>query len=159
MFNAGQGSFGEWLYDVGGGESGYIAPHPVNPNIFYAGSQGALLTRYDRSTGILRDVQVYPRFFSGERAGSLPERWQWTYPIVFSPDDPKVIYTSSQHLWRTTDEGQSWERISPDLTVAADSTSGIRWTDHEGPERPGVLCDDLQHRTLEERARNHLDRL
>ena len=138
MFNAGQGSFGEWLYDVGGGESGYIAPHPSNPNVFYAGSQGALLTRYDRSTGILRDVQVYPRFFSGERAGSLPERWQWTYPIVFSPHDPKVIYTSSQHLWRTTNEGQSWERISPDLTVAADSTIGDSGgpitKDQNGPE-------------------------
>lgn len=138
IFNAGQGSFGEWLYDVGGGESGYIAPHPANPNIFYAGSQGALLTRYDRSTGIARDVQVYPRFFSGEPAGSLPERWQWTYPIVFSPHDPNVIYTSSQHLWRTTNEGQSWEKISPDLTIAADSTIGDSGgpitKDQNGPE-------------------------
>lgn len=138
MFNAGQGEFGDWLYDIGGGESGYIAPHPTNPNIFYAGSQGALLTRFDRSTGILRDVQVYPRFFSGEPAGSLPERWQWTYPIVFSPHDPKVLYTSSQHLWRTTNEGQSWEKISPDLTVAADSTIGDSGgpitKDQNGPE-------------------------
>jgi photosystem II stability/assembly factor-like uncharacterized protein len=138
IFTAGQGPFGEWLYDVGGGESGYIAPHPTNPNIFYAGSQGALLTRYDRSTGILRDVQVYPRFFSGEPAGSLPERWQWTYPIVFSPHDPNILYTSSQHLWRTTNEGQSWERISPDLTIAADSTIGDSGgpitKDQNGPE-------------------------
>lgn len=138
IFTAGQGPFGEWLYDVGGGESGYIAPHPTNANIFYAGSQGALLTRYDRSTGILRDVQVYPRFFSGEPAGSLPERWQWTYPIVFSPHDPTVLYTSSQHLWRTTNEGQSWERISPDLTIAADSTIGDSGgpitKDQNGPE-------------------------
>ena len=72
-------------YSVGGGESGYIAPHPTNPNIFYAGSQGALLTRFDRRTGYTRDIQVYPLFFSGESAGSLPERWQWTFPIVFSP--------------------------------------------------------------------------
>jgi photosystem II stability/assembly factor-like uncharacterized protein len=138
IFTAGQGDFGEWLYDVGGGESGYIAPHPTNPNIFYAGSQGALLTRYDRSTGILRDVQVYPRFFSGEPAGSLPERWQWTFPIVFSPHDPGVLYTSSQHLWRTTDEGLSWQKISPDLTVAADSTLGHSGgpitRDQNGPE-------------------------
>jgi photosystem II stability/assembly factor-like uncharacterized protein len=138
VFNQGQGAFGEWLYDVGGGESGYIAPHPTNPNIFYAGSQGALLTRYDRSSGILRDVQVYPRFFSGESAGSLPERWQWTYPIVFSPHDPGTLFTSSQHLWRSTDEGMSWERISPDLTVAADSTIGDSGgpitRDQNGPE-------------------------
>lgn len=115
---------GEWLYPVGGGESGYIAPHPKNPNLFYAGSQGALLTRYDRSTGHIRDVQVYPRFFSGEPSSELKERWQWTYPIVFSPHDPSVIYTSSQHLWKTTNEGQSWERISPDLTKADPKTLG-----------------------------------
>lgn len=138
VFNAGQGSFGDWLYDVGGGESGYIAPHPANPNVFYAGSQGALLTRYDRSTGIMREVQVYPRFFSGESAASLPERWQWTYPIVFSPVDPNVLYTSSQHVWKSTNEGMSWERISPDLTAHVDSTLGDTGGpithDQNGPE-------------------------
>ena len=115
---------GDWMYDVGGGESGYIAPDPRNPNIIYAGSQGALLTRYDRSNGQIRDVQVYPRFFSGEPSSALPERWQWTYPIVFSPKDPRVLYTSSQHLWRTIDEGQTWQRISPDLTRADPATLG-----------------------------------
>ncbi|PYP67101.1 MAG: hypothetical protein DMD26_05680 [Gemmatimonadetes bacterium] len=114
---------GDWMYDIGGGESGYIAPDPRNPNIFYAGSQGALLTRYDRSNGQIRDVQVYPRFFSGEPASVLPERWQWTYPIVFSKD-PSILYTSSQHLWRTTDQGQTWQRISPDLTRADSATLG-----------------------------------
>ena len=112
------------IYAVGGGESGYIAPHPTDPDIFYAGSQGALLTRFDRRTGYLRDVQVYPRFFSGEPASALKERWQWTFPIVFSPHDPGVLYTSSQHLWKTTDGGQSWERISPDLTRADPKTLG-----------------------------------
>jgi photosystem II stability/assembly factor-like uncharacterized protein len=129
---------GDQLYEVGGGESGYIAPHPTNPDVFYAGSQGALLTRFDRKTRILRDVQVYPRFFSGEPAGSLPERWQWTYPIVFSPTNPNVLYTSSQHLWKTTNEGQSWERISPDLTRADPSTLGNSGGpithDQNGPE-------------------------
>ncbi|HVE77653.1 MAG TPA: glycosyl hydrolase [Gemmatimonadaceae bacterium] len=133
-----RGRPGDYMYDVGGGESGYIAPHPTNPDVFYAGSQGALLTRYDRRTGHLRDVQVYPRFFSGEAAGTLPERWQWTFPIVFSPRDPSVLYTSSQHLWRTTNEGRSWERISPDLTAAADSTLGDSGgpitKDQNGPE-------------------------
>jgi photosystem II stability/assembly factor-like uncharacterized protein len=129
---------GDWMYDVGGGESGYIAPDPKNPNLFYAGSQGALLTRYDRSNGQIRDVQVYPRFFSGEPARALPERWQWTYPIVFSPKDPRVLYTSSQHLWKTTDEGQTWQRISPDLTRADPSTLGLSGGpithDMNGPE-------------------------
>ena len=131
-------TLGDWMYDVGGGESGYIAPDPRNPNIFYAGSQGALLTRYDRSNGQIRDVQVYPRFFSGEPSSALPERWQWTFPIVFSPKDPRILYTSSQHLWKTTNEGQSWKRISPDLTRADPATLGASGGpithDMNGPE-------------------------
>lgn len=134
---------GDWMYAVGGGESGYIAPDPINPNIFYAGSQGALLTRYDRSNGQERDVQVYPRFFSGEPASALPERWQWTFPIVFSPKNPHVLYTSSQHLWQTTDEGQTWQRISPDLTRADPSTLGLSGGpithDMNGPEIYGTI--------------------
>jgi len=134
----GRGGFGMTNYSVGGGESGYIATDPKNPNIFYAGSQGALLTRYDRRTGYSKDVQVYPLFFSGENAGSLPERWQWTYPIVFSPVDPDVIFTSSQHLWMTKDEGHSWTQISPDLTrhdpkTLGDSGGPITH-DQNGPE-------------------------
>ncbi len=131
-------ALGDWLYDVGGGESGYIAPDPRHPDVFYAGSQGALLTRYDRSNGQVRDVQVYPRFFSGEPASALPERWQWTFPIVFSPTDSTTIYTSSQHLWRTRDQGQTWTRISPDLTRADPATLGYTGGpitgDMNGPE-------------------------
>ena len=129
---------GAWGYDVGGGESGYITSHPLNPDIYYSGSQGALLTRKDVSTGQTRDIQVYPRFFSGEPASSLPERWQWTFPIVFSPKDSKILYTCSQRVWKTTDEGQSWEKISPDLTYADPETLGISGgeitRDMNGPE-------------------------
>jgi photosystem II stability/assembly factor-like uncharacterized protein len=130
-------------YSAGGGESGYIAPSPVNPNIFYAGSQGALLTRLDRSTGQMRDVQVYPLFFSGMSASVLKERWQWTFPIVFSPLDANVLYTSSQHLWKTTNEGQSWQMISPDLTRADPKTLGDSGgpitKDQNGPEIYGTI--------------------
>ncbi len=129
---------GSWLYAVGGGESGYIAPHPVNPDLFFAGSQGALVTRYQRSTGFARDITIYPRFFSGEPSSDLKERSQWTFPIVFSPVDPTILYATTQHLWRTTNEGQSWERISPDLTRAdpktLDHSGGPITHDENGPE-------------------------
>ena len=127
-----------YAYAVGGGESGYIAQDPKNPDVFYAGSQGALLTRFNRATGQYRDVQVYPRFFSGEEAKTLPERWQWTYPIVFSPVDPKRLYVCSQHVWMTINEGQTWQKISPDLTYADTNTlgtsGGVITRDMNGPE-------------------------
>src|SRR5436190_3312857 len=126
------------IYAVGGGESGYIAPSPLNANVFYAGSQGALISRYDRSNGQTRDIQPYPRFFSGEPSSALKERWQWTFPIVFSPLDPSALYISSQHLWKTTDDGQSWTQISPDLTRAEPKTLGLSGGpitgDMNGPE-------------------------
>ena len=134
---------GSWLYQVGGGESGYIAPDPKNADIFYAGSQGALLTKYDRRTGHIRDIQVYPLFFSGMPARDLKERWQWTFPIVFSPKNPNLLYTSSQHLWRTANDGQTWERISPDLTRGDPKTLGDSGgpitKDQNGPEIYGTI--------------------
>ena len=127
-----------WYYPVGGGESGWITQSPIDPDVFYAGSQGALLTRYNRNTGQIRDIQVYPRFFSGEPSSALPERWQWTFPIMFSPLDPGIMYTCSQHVWKTTNDGQSWEKISPDLTYADPETlgptGGIITKDMNGPE-------------------------
>jgi photosystem II stability/assembly factor-like uncharacterized protein len=104
-------------YQAGGGEPGYIAPDPRDPDVFYSGANnGTFLTRLNRRTGEVREVGPYPRFFSGEPASALVERWQWTYPIIFSPVDPNVLYTSSQHVWRTTNGGQTWDRISGDLT-------------------------------------------
>jgi hypothetical protein len=120
-----------------------VTPSPVDPSLFYSGSQGALITRFDRRTGHLRDIQPYPRFFSGEPAASLKERWQWTFPIVFSPHDPRTLYISSQHVWKTTDDGQTWERISPDLTRADPSTLGPTGgpitSDMNGPEIFGTV--------------------
>jgi photosystem II stability/assembly factor-like uncharacterized protein len=113
------------LYSPGGAEPGYIAPDPLNPDIFYAGgNNGSFLTRLDRRTNDLREVNPYPRMFSGEPSSALVERWQWTYPIIFSPADPRVLYTSSQHVWKTTNGGQRWDRISPDLTRHDPKTMG-----------------------------------
>jgi len=129
---------GDFFYAVGGNESGHVVPHPREANIFYAGGQEAYLTRFDRRTGESRDIQPFPRFYSGQSAGSVPERWQWTFPIAVSPLDPGTLYVGSQHLWRTRDEGQSWERISPDLTRADPGTLGDSGgpitKDQNGPE-------------------------
>ncbi|MGH9161842.1 MAG: VPS10 domain-containing protein, partial [Vicinamibacteraceae bacterium] len=110
------------LYPVGGCESGYIAQSPKDPDIFFAGCYGGTMTRYDRRSRLSRAVTVWPDNPMGHSSGETAERFQWTYPILFSPFDPDVLYTGSQHLWRSADEGQSWERISPDLTRHDPST-------------------------------------
>ncbi len=121
---AGEGSLPPIFYSPGGGESGYIASDPNNPDVFYAGSYGGLMTRLDRSIDQRRVVTVYPNNPMGHSSEDIKERFQWTYPIVFSPVDPKILYTSSQHVFRTTNGGQTWEKISPDLTRADPSTMG-----------------------------------
>ncbi len=112
------------LYDVGGGESGYIAPDPRDTDLFYAGSYGGLLTRINRRTGEERAINVWPDNPMGFSSSDMTERFQWTYPIVFSPTDARTLYATSQHVWRTRNEGQTWERISPDLTRHDPSTMG-----------------------------------
>jgi photosystem II stability/assembly factor-like uncharacterized protein len=112
------------FYSVGGGESGYIASDPRNPDIFYAGSYGGLLSRLDRRTGQERAVNPYPDNPMGYASADIAERFQWTFPIVIAPTDPKVIYAGSQHVWKSTNEGQSWSKISPDLTRHDPKTMG-----------------------------------
>ncbi len=113
----------EW-YPVAGGESGYIAPDPENPDVTYGGSYGGYLQRYDRVTGNSRNINIWPDNPMGWSSEDIVERFQWTFPIVFSHHDPDVLYATSQHVWRTDNEGQSWERISPDLTRADPETMG-----------------------------------
>ncbi len=112
------------LYDVGGGESGYIAPDPKDTDVYYAGSYGGLLTRINRRTGEVRAINVWPDNPMGFSSIDITERFQWTYPIVIAPTDPNTLYTTSQHVWKSTNEGQSWQRISPDLTRHDPSTMG-----------------------------------
>ncbi len=134
---------GDWMYGAGGGEAGYLTADPKDPNIFYGGDQAGIITRYDRRTGESRAINVYPMFFSGMPASALKGRWQWTFPIVFSPVDPKVLYTSSQHLWKTTTQGQRWDAISPDLTrndpATLGDSGGPITKDQNGPEIYGTI--------------------
>jgi len=102
-------------YPVGGGESGYIAVRPDDPNIVYAGSYW-LVTRYDRRTGQSRNILPWPENPMGWSAGDLKYRFQWTFPIVISPHDPDTLYVTSNVVHRSRDEGGSWDVISPDLT-------------------------------------------
>jgi len=111
------GSIGvrDW-FDVGGGESGWIAPSPKDSNIIFAGSYGGLTTRHDRRTGQERDVNPYPNNPMGSGADVLKYRFQWNFPIVFSPHNPDTLYLAANVLFKSTDEGSSWQVISPDLT-------------------------------------------
>ncbi len=111
-----------FYYDVGGCESGYIAPDPKNPNVFFAGCYGGSLSRFDYATGEQRAVNVWPDNPMGWSAKDLRERVQWTFPIVFDRKDPDILYTGTQKVWRTRNEGQSWEQISPDITRADPAT-------------------------------------
>ncbi|MEC9092054.1 MAG: glycosyl hydrolase, partial [Planctomycetota bacterium] len=99
-----------------GGESGHIAVDPRNPDIVYGGSYGGLLTRRDHRSGQVRNIHVWPDNPMGSGAGANRYRFQWNFPIFFSPHDPKKIYTAAQCLFVTENEGQNWTRISEDLT-------------------------------------------
>jgi photosystem II stability/assembly factor-like uncharacterized protein len=105
----------DW-YGVGGGESGYIAPDPTDPQIVYAGSYGGEITRLDHRTGETHAVNPWPVNPIGWAAADLKHRFQWTEPIVFSPHDPKTLYFAAEVLFKTSDAGMSWNIISPDLT-------------------------------------------
>ncbi len=101
---------------VGGGEAGFVVADPEDPNIVYAGEYLGYLSRYDERTGQTPHVGIYPDNGSGHGAEDLRHRFQWTAPIVISPHNSKQIYHASNYLQRTTDGGQSWDIISPDLT-------------------------------------------
>ncbi|MEJ7577851.1 MAG: hypothetical protein WKF74_12715 [Pyrinomonadaceae bacterium] len=113
----------DW-YDVGGGESGWIAPSPKASNIVFAGSYGGLITRYDTRTGQQRNITVWPDNPMGAGAEAMRYRFQWNFPIVFSPHDANTLYTGGNVLFRSMNEGQSWQAVSPDLTRNDKSKQG-----------------------------------
>ncbi|MBN18799.1 MAG: glycosyl hydrolase [Chloroflexi bacterium] len=112
----------EDCYSVGPSESGYIAIDPNNSNIVYSGAIGSApggsntLLKYDHKSGETRIIAVWPEISYGHGANKMKYRFQWTYPIVISPHNPKVLYVAGNKVFRSIDEGMSWEVISPDLT-------------------------------------------
>jgi photosystem II stability/assembly factor-like uncharacterized protein len=105
----------DW-YDVGGGEAGYIAPYPPDPNIVYAADYQGNITRFDKRIGQVKAITEQPELSDGGGAAGLEHRFQWTAPVVISPHDPNMLYHGGERLFKTTDGGIHWVTISPDLT-------------------------------------------
>ncbi|HKS22502.1 MAG TPA: glycosyl hydrolase [Thermoanaerobaculia bacterium] len=159
---------GSGFEPTAGGESGYIIADPTNPDIVYGGSYNGLLVMINHRTQQARDVNPWPDNPMGWGAADIKERFQWNYPLLFSPNDPKKMYAASQHLFESTNGGASWTRISPDLTrndkskegpsggpITKDNTS-VEYYDTifavaESPLEPGVIWagsdDGLVHVT------------
>jgi photosystem II stability/assembly factor-like uncharacterized protein len=116
-------------YAPGTAESGYVAPKPGDANIVYVGAIGSSpgggesLQRYDHTTKQVQLVNVWPEAYHDGNTAEV--RFQWTYPIVFSPHDSTVLYTAGNKVFRTANEGHTWETISPDLTYADPETMGV----------------------------------
>jgi hypothetical protein len=156
-----------------GGESGWLAPDPDDNDIVYGGSYGGLLIRLDHDKGISRNVNVWPDNPMGHGAEGMKYRFQWNFPIFFSPHNSDLIYTTSNQFHRSTNEGQSWEVFSPDLTrndktklgpsggpITKDNTSveyyATIFTAAESPVKQGVIWagsdDGLVHVTTDNGA-------
>ena len=102
--------------ETAGGESAHIAVDPTDNDIVYGGSYDGFLTRYNHQKNTVRSVSVWPDNPMGHGAEDFKYRFQWNFPIFFSPHNPKKLYAASNHLHATTDQGASWQLISPDLT-------------------------------------------
>ncbi|MEY3242257.1 MAG: hypothetical protein RIR11_3696 [Bacteroidota bacterium] len=112
------GSIGDRDFEsTAGGESGHIAVDPSNPDIVYGGEYHGFLSRYDHANKSQRAINVWPEDNMGHGAEDAKYRFQWNFPLFFSPHNPKKLYACSNNLHVTTDEGQTWTVISPDLTT------------------------------------------
>ncbi len=148
-----RGQIGERDWEpTAGGESGFLAVHPDNPEIVYGGSYGGYLARRNHETGENRDVNIWPDNPIGRAIRDVKYRFQWNFPIFFSPHDANTLYAAANVLFKSTDEGQSWTAISPDLTrndpVKQGPSGGPITKDNTGVE---VYC------TIFAAAESHLE--
>jgi|TARA_B110000483_G_scaffold36427_1_gene44581 photosystem II stability/assembly factor-like uncharacterized protein len=128
-FGPGMIQSGMWR-DVGGGESGFATADPTNSDIVWSsasgfGPLGGIVTRYDEKTKQYRQLEVWPELTAGSHASLLKYRFQWTFPLLISPHDNKTVYVTSQYVHKTTNDGQSWEIISPDLSLDDEKMQGF----------------------------------
>jgi photosystem II stability/assembly factor-like uncharacterized protein len=154
--NEGAGITEEDWQESAGSESGWLAVDPTDNDVVYGGNYGGLLQYLNHRTGAKRNVNVYPDNPMGHGAEGMKYRFQWNFPIFFSPHDQKVLYTTSNQFHRSTNGGQSWETFSPDLTrnakeklgpsggpITKDNTSveyySTIFTATESPIKRGVL--------------------
>ena len=136
---------GMW-HHVGGGESGFATPDPVDPNIVWSsasgsGMVGGIVVRYEEERRQWRGVEVWPEQSRGAAEG-VRYRFVWDAPILISPHDNETVYVGSQHVHRTRNRGQSWEVISPDLSLNDRSRMGFSGGltgDNIGVEYAGVV--------------------
>ena len=132
----------DWT-STAGGESAHIAVDPLNDDIVYGGSYGGLLTRKNHKTNETRAINVWPDDPMGHGAEDFKYRFQWNFPIFFSPNNEKKLYAASNHLHVTENEGQSWKIISPDLTrndpKTLKSSGGPITQDNTGVEYYGTI--------------------
>ena len=120
---------GMW-HGVGGGESGFATPDPVNPDVIWSsasgiGAVGGIVVRYEESRRQFRQVEIWPESTIGWPAGEVKYRFQWTFPVLVSPHDNDTVFATSQHVHRTTNGGQNWDVISPDLTTDDPAMQGL----------------------------------
>ena len=120
---------GLW-YDISGGESGFATADPVDPDIIWSsasgyGPLGGIVSRFNDKTRRYRQVEVWPEMTVGHAANDVKYRFQWTFPLLISPHDHNTVYVTSQFVHRTTNGGQSWEVISPDLSLNDKSKQGF----------------------------------
>ena len=146
---AGEGSLPPIFYAVGGGESGYIAADPKDTNVFFAGSYGGYLSRLDRETGQQRAVNIYPNNPMGYSSVDIKERFQWTYPIVFSPLDHqgalRHLAACLAHHHRRPELGA--HQPEP-VALGSEDHAGLGRADHQGPDRRRNLRRGLHARAL-----------
>ena len=132
----------DWT-STAGGESAHIAVDPLNDDIVYGGSYGGFLSRQNHKTGETRAVNVWPDDPMGHGAEDFKYRFQWNFPVFFSPNNKKKLYAASNHLHVTENEGQSWKVISPDLTrndpKTLGSSGGPITQDNTGVEYYGTI--------------------